>query len=121
MQTIGERIAFLREERNMSQKCLASLIQVTPATMSRYENNIYEPKGAILSNLARALQTTSDFLLGLSDNYELPKVSPSSAPKASDGLTAEEQRLLSYYRRLSHDNKIRAQERVMSLFDFQHH
>ena len=115
MYTIGERIVFLREERNISQKHLAACIDVTPATLSRYEKNTYEPKGETLSNMARELRTTTDFILGLSDYYDLPD----NTPPHSNHLTAKEHLLLDYYRRLNHDNQIRLQERAQSLFENQ--
>ena len=52
MNSIGERIVFLREERDMSQKHLAYTIGIAPTTLSRYENNLYEPKAEILNRLA---------------------------------------------------------------------
>ena len=41
MKTIGERIIFLREKQRMSQKELATRLQITAASLSRYENNIH--------------------------------------------------------------------------------
>ena len=35
---IGKRIVALREERKLSQKELAEMIPVAPATLSRWEN-----------------------------------------------------------------------------------
>lgn len=116
MDTIGERIVFLREERNISQKHLAACIDVTPATLSRYEKNTYEPKGETLGNMARELHTTTDFILGLSDYYDLPD---NTTAQPTNHLTAKEHRLLDYYRRLNHDNQIRLQERAQSLFEDQ--
>lgn len=63
MDTIGERIIFLREEREISQKALAIEIGITATTLSRYENGIYEPKAEIIRRLAVALNTTSDWLM----------------------------------------------------------
>lgn len=115
MNTIGERIVFLREELDMSQKELAYTIHIAPTSLSRYENNYYEPKAEIISRIAKALNTTSDFLLGLTDI--------SQKPEGSDYkplcLTAEEQRLISYYRKLHDNNKIRVFERTLTLYDIQ--
>lgn len=111
MNTIGERIIFLREELEISQKALAVSIQTTAATLSRYENNLYEPKGETLVRLASALHTTSDFLLGLTADYHRPDPSGEAIP----ALTAEEYRLLKLYRTLSPDNQIRIQERILTL------
>ena len=111
MNTIGERIVFLREELEISQKALAVSIQTTAATLSRYENNLYEPKGEKLVRLALALHTTSDFLLGLTSDYHQPTPSKEELP----ALTAEEYRLIKLYRTLTPDNQIRVQERVLTL------
>lgn len=113
MKTIGERIVFLREELEMSQKELAARIGIPPTSLSRYENNQYEPKAEILKRLALALQTSSDFLLGMTDDF---KRFSESEPV---GLTAEEQRLITQYRKLSDENKIRLHERTLSLLDMQ--
>ena len=115
MNSIGERIVFLREERDMSQKNLAYTIGIAPTSLSRYENNLYEPKAEILNRLASALDTTSDFLIGLTDIYE----KPADAPKRIAGLTADEQHLLSCYRKLNDLNQERVKERAETLLDLQ--
>lgn len=114
MDTIGERIVFLREERDLSQKELAYAIDIAPTSLSRYENDLYEPKAEIIFRLANALNTTSDFLLGLADTYE-----NTNKNKTSLGLTVSEHRLLSSYRRLNTENKIRVSERIDTLYDLQ--
>lgn len=53
MNTLGERIVFLRELRGISQKELAARLDITAASMSRYENNVYDPKAKFSQNCAR--------------------------------------------------------------------
>jgi transcriptional regulator with XRE-family HTH domain len=113
MTSIGERIVFLREERNMSQKELAQKLNITAATLSRYENNIYEPKVVFLHEMCKVLNTTADFLLGLTDVYQRP-----SDPEQIR-LTTQERRLLNYYRLLTTNNKIRITERAQTLLELQ--
>lgn len=115
MNTIGERIVFLREENDISQKALASMIKISPTSLSRYENNLYEPKAEILNRLATALNTSSDFLIGLTDYYQKPNYTDSSPI----GLNAEEHRLINYYNKLNAENKIRINERILTLMDTQ--
>lgn len=110
MKTLGERIVFLREEHNISQKELAITIQITAATLSRYENNLSEPNAAILCRIANALNTSTDFLLGLCDNYQ----SYPSGQK-SHQLTVRECHLLKTFRMLSPENQIRVEERIETL------
>lgn len=115
MNTIGERIVFLREEHNISQKALASTIKISPTSLSRYENNLYEPKAEILNRLASALDTTSDFLIGLTDYYRRPNYTDPSPV----GLNADEHRLVNYYNNLNSENKTRINERILTLLDTQ--
>lgn len=63
MQSIGDRIKYLRESLDLRQKDLADKTGITEATLSRYENNLREPKGEIVSKLAKALDVSSNFLL----------------------------------------------------------
>ena len=72
MKTIGERIVFLREKCDITQKVLAKSVNITEASLSRYENNLREPKAEIVVKLTSALNTTADFLLGRSENHEVP-------------------------------------------------
>jgi len=68
METTGERILRLREEKEMKQKELADLVGITEASLSRYENNKRVPSGEIISKIASALKVSTDYLLGLTDN-----------------------------------------------------
>ena len=68
MKTMGERIVFLRERYDMTQKELAQKANITEASLSRYENNLREPKAETIVNLAMCLNTSADFLLGCSNN-----------------------------------------------------
>ncbi|MGL5713929.1 MAG: helix-turn-helix domain-containing protein [Paraclostridium sp.] len=72
METIGQRISRARRYLNINQKELAAKAQVTEASLSRYENDIREPKSAVLTRLSEALEVTTDYLLGLTDerNYD---------------------------------------------------
>ncbi|MCT4597836.1 MAG: helix-turn-helix transcriptional regulator [Vallitalea sp.] len=66
--SIGNRILKIRKKKNLTQKELAHKVHVTEATISRYENNLREPKGEIINKLAIALNTTTDYLLGRSNS-----------------------------------------------------
>ena len=110
MKTLGERIVFLREEYNISQKELAITVQITAATLSRYENNLSEPNAATLCRLANALKTSTDFLLGLCDVY-----TPYTSDQSSRQLTAREYHLLKMFRTPSPEDQIRIEERAATL------
>ena len=63
-----ERIKRLIEESKITQRDLAQDIGVTESTISKYLNGERMPSGDTLLNLATALNTTSDYLLGRSDS-----------------------------------------------------
>ncbi len=64
MVSIGQRILNLRKELNLSQKELAEKVGITEASLSRYENNLREPKAEIITKISEALGCSTDYLLG---------------------------------------------------------
>ena len=113
--TIGERIVFLRDERGLSQKELAKALHITAATLSRYENDIYQPKMEFLCEMCKILDTSSDFLLGFTTDYERKPSGNASFPP----LNTDEKNLLNMYRNLSDENRNRIQERLLTLIELQ--
>ena len=61
---IGERIAGLLREQGKTQRALAEQVGTTEVSISRYIKGNRVPKGPILVNIAKALHTTTDYLLG---------------------------------------------------------
>ncbi len=70
MRGFGERIAKLLEIEGYTQRELATMIGVTEAALSRYLKNEREPKMEIITNIATALNTTTDYLLTGKDDTE---------------------------------------------------
>ena len=70
----GKRLKKLREEKKLTQKELADMLDLTPKAISFYELGSREPSGEVLINMARILDTTTDYLLGCSDakDKEIP-------------------------------------------------
>ena len=73
MESLGDRIANLRKELDINQKELSTKVGITEASLSRYENNLREPKSEIIVRLAKALETSTDYLLGVNDNTKISK------------------------------------------------
>ena len=107
--TIGERIVFLREKLDISQKELAEQLGITAASLSRYENNIYDPKGTIITSLCGLLHTSADYLLGMTDNCNAigSHVMPSE----------KEVYFWKLYQALPSEDKIRIEERILTLHE----
>lgn len=91
---LGTRVATTLKKRGMTQKELAERIGVTEAVISRYVSGDREPKPEVLANIATALHTTSDYLLGIErDEFDLLRVQRMIARNAS-ALTAQEKKEL---------------------------
>lgn len=91
---LGERITKCLKERGMSQRDLANRINVSHDVMSRYVSGSREPKPDTLANIATALHTTSDYLLGIErDEFDYPKIRRMIA-RNSQGMTTEEKKEL---------------------------
>jgi len=66
---LPQRIVAMREHRGLSQSDLAKLAEIGQAYVSKLERGIApNAAGIILGKLATALETSVDYLLGLSDD-----------------------------------------------------
>lgn len=65
-----ERFSALLQARGLSQKELAQKTNLTESAVSRYLKGDREPRGAILLNIANALETSTDYLSGKTDEVK---------------------------------------------------
>lgn len=70
---IGKRIEKVLERSGISQRDLANRIGVDESIVSRIIKGERTPKSDVLANIATALHTTSDYLLGI-ENEEFDSV-----------------------------------------------
>lgn len=89
---LGARITEALRAKRMTQKELAARINVSEGVISRYVSGDRDPKPEMLANIATALHTTSDFLLGIeSEEFDHPKIRRLIARNASK-MSEEEKR-----------------------------
>ncbi len=62
-----QRLKELRTEKELSILELGKLIDVSDATICRWENGVHDIKGYELIKLAKVLEVSTDYLLGLED------------------------------------------------------
>ncbi len=60
---LGQRIAALRRENNMSQAELARRLKISPSAVGMYEQGRREPSAELMVSLAEELGVTTDYLL----------------------------------------------------------
>ena len=63
----GQQIAKLRKEKGLTQKALAEQLHITDKAVSKWERGLNFPDLGLVENLAKALDTTPSYLLGLED------------------------------------------------------
>ena len=63
----GYRLHKLRVKAQLTQEQLASKAGISRSSLYRYENSHNIPDGIIIKKLALALQTSADYLLGISN------------------------------------------------------
>lgn len=68
--TLGGRILELLKKNDMTQRELAEIVGTTEVSMCRYIKNERTPKGPVIANIANALHTTSDYLLGTEEEND---------------------------------------------------
>jgi HTH-type transcriptional regulator, competence development regulator len=65
--TFGKRVRFLRKKRNMTQKDLADVFNLSESTIGMYERDEREPSFEFVRQLADFFNVTTDYLLGRTD------------------------------------------------------
>ena len=67
---MGERLRYLRKEKNISQQDIAAFLHIKQNTYSQYENGKRQLPIEILISLARFYNVSTDFIFGLTDNED---------------------------------------------------
>ena len=92
---LGQRILNSIRLKGISQKELAATIGVTEGVISRYISGERDPKPEMIANIATALHTTSDYLLGIEKNdFDYPKVRRMIARNAASMTETEKKELV---------------------------
>lgn len=88
----GERLRDLRKALELSQEALAEILNTHQRQIWRWENGKNDPSGEEVAKLATALNVSTDYLLGLSDD-------PTPAAFAAATLSARERQALAAWRK----------------------
>jgi len=83
--TIGERIMLIRRRRGLTQRELAALAQMATTALHRLENGVQSVYAECLATLARVLNVSADYLLGLRNTAALLGATP---PVPAHGMDA---------------------------------
>lgn len=78
LNTTGKRVERLRKDKHWTQKQLSAAADVRQSYISGIENDTASPSAEIMARVAKALGTSLDFLMMISDN---PVVKEDSEPE----------------------------------------
>jgi transcriptional regulator with XRE-family HTH domain len=81
--TFGKRLKSLREDKGLAQSELARLADVSPSLINLMESGQRSPSLATLQDLADALGTSIDYLVGRADKPTADQVPAGNGPLAS--------------------------------------
>lgn len=95
------RLKEIRIYKKMTQKELSNLANISQSVLSQYESGQVDPSATAIIQLCNALQISSDYLLGRSD--ELGVISINDEYVFSTNAT--EQRLILDFRKLPKQSK----------------
>ncbi len=68
--TTGERIAYLRERRGMSQAQLAKELNIAQSTLAMWERGKRGLKDDVIKQIAEYFSVSSDYLLGIENTED---------------------------------------------------
>lgn len=73
MSLFSDRLTALMKSKELKQKEFAIKANITESAMSYYVKGVRTPSGEVLARIAKALDTTADYLLGNTDDAEIPE------------------------------------------------
>lgn len=76
--TFGQKLKYLRTEKNLTQTQLANLLKLSKANISKYESDSVEPNLETLTMISKIFDVSLDYLLSM------------DSTKKSDPLTDEQ-------------------------------
>ena len=107
MTTLAERLIFLMENMDIKQTELADKIGISKQSLYKYLHCKCEPRAEIIARMAKALNTSADFIVGLTNNYNSVIYD-----KMQEANCKKETELLMKIYKLSERDKIRLEERI---------
>lgn len=103
MKQIGQIIRELRRELDCTQNKLADVLGVTQDSISLWENDKRIPDTQYIVEMAKFFDVTTDYLLGLTDEYKNVRFAKENTPQRR--FSPAEERILVNYRLLPEKKK----------------
>jgi len=114
MKTVGQRLIFLMDEADMKQTDLADKIEISKQSLYKYTHDLCEPRSEVILRMAKALNTSADFIVGLTNNSK-----PHNVDNEKEASLKKENELLAKLNKLSAENRSKVEERIAVLLELQ--
>lgn len=95
---LGYRVKELRNKKSINQTKFAQLLGVSRSAVSMWEIDKSEPDNEMLIKISQVLNCSTDYLLGKTETIKTPL-------QMQESLTADEQKLLNYFRELNDEGQ----------------
>lgn len=89
----GDRLKFLRKEKDFTQSELAKIFSLGESTISFYESNKRTPDYELLEKIADFFNVSVDYLLGRTDNKNIDTSSIDAEKESSNPFFKEYENL----------------------------
>lgn len=100
MDTVGERITYIRAKNDISQRKLAQNLGISAGNLSSYENNKFKPAADTIISICKYFNVSADWLLlGQEHNEDL------CTQKSEVNLTKKEIDIVEDIRKLPEGDK----------------
>lgn len=76
MSVLGDRIRLMRKQKNITQEDLGAIFGYGKSTVSQWETGVNTPDVETVAKIAKFLDCTTDYLLGLSAQRHPPSTMP---------------------------------------------
>lgn len=125
MVNVGKRIKDRRKELGMAAEDVAALIDVSPATIYRYESNYISNMGVDkLSPIAKALKVSEAYLMGWTDDKNAPVSDCDTDASLSINCINKEEydrlsEFITYFRGVSEKAQAQIVERAKVLYEIE--
>ena len=111
---IGKRLEFLMDNLDMKQVELADKIGISKQSLYQYMHCKCEPRSSVIKQMAKALNTSADFIVGLTENPD-----PVQYDECLETAAKKENRFISKLRTLTPENQAKIEERMDVLYEMQ--
>ena len=111
------RLRNLRNESNLTQKKIAEMLNVTVSTFSHWECDYQEPSFKDLISIGKFFNVSTDYLLGLEDDFGSRVTGEGNQLEAAAMYTDKEIDLIEAFRKLMPETQDFILRTVRSLHD----